>query len=184
MTMAQEDQTLGKLPHNVAPDTLEAPADGFEALIRPLYEVALRLAFAMLQDRGEAEDAVQDSALRAWRGFDRLEVGSDGRPWFLTIVANRCRSRRRSSWRQMEHVSEQHVSGEWPGAAGERSDLHRAIRALDPTTRLVVVLRYYLDLPFDEVAAVSGLSVTAARARSSRAVARLRTELGVMGVPA
>jgi RNA polymerase sigma-70 factor, ECF subfamily len=161
----------------------DAGPGAFEAWIQPLYEIAIKLAFAMVGDRGEAEDAVQEAALRAWRARGQVRLGADARPWFLVIVANRCRTRRRGSWRRVLPLTDGGHGSTWPAALGEGRDLHRAIRALDPTSRLVVVLRYYLDLPYEEVAAVAGLSTTAARARVSRALRRLRAELDVSEVP-
>lgn len=158
--------------------------DRFEAMIQPLYAVAVRLAYTMLQSVPEAEDAVQDAAIRAWRNLDRLRDGEDPRPWFLTIVANRCRTRRRAARRRLRELSwteREDVSTRWPE---ERDDLHRAIRALDRRSRLVLVLRYYCDLPYEDVAAIAGLSPDAARARVSRAVRHLRADLDVSEVGA
>src|SRR5713226_3966990 len=70
----------------------------FETLIRPLLEPGYRLAGGMLQDHQAAQDAVQEAALKAWRKLRQLRTGSQMRPWFLAIVANECRSVRRSRW--------------------------------------------------------------------------------------
>ena len=59
----------------------------FERGLQPLLGPAFKLAYTMLRDRPEAEDAVQQAALDAWRSFARFR--DDGRgmgPWFLTIV--------------------------------------------------------------------------------------------------
>jgi RNA polymerase sigma-70 factor (ECF subfamily) len=156
--------------------------DSFEDVIQPLYGVALRLAFAMLQNVAEAEDAVQDATIRAWRSLHRLRQGEDARPWFLAIVANRCRTRRRAARARLRELAWVRSEDRWPSWPEERGDLHRAIRALDPVSRLVLVLRYYCDLPYDDVAAISGLSTNTARARVSRAVRRLRADLTVSEV--
>src|SRR5215510_4452239 len=71
----------------------EPPA--FLALIEPLLPGAYRLAYAMLQGQPEAEDAVQEALIRAWRARDRLRPAADPKPWFMTIVANQCRQHRR-----------------------------------------------------------------------------------------
>ncbi len=61
-----------------------------------------------------------------------------------------------------------------PGDSDEAGDLRRALARLDPSNRLVLVLRYYLDLPFEEVARTLGISPGAARVRVHRALAKLR----------
>src|SRR5206468_1475292 len=71
-------------------------ASAFALLLDPLWEPAYRLAYSMLRDRAAAEDAVQEAGMKAWRAAGRLRDDSgDLRPWFLTIVANQCRSIRR-----------------------------------------------------------------------------------------
>jgi len=70
----------------------------FEALIGPLVEPALRLAFSILGNRPDAEDATQDAITQAWRKLPQLRDQAQARPWFLSIVANRCRNVRRTRW--------------------------------------------------------------------------------------
>ncbi|HXA30503.1 MAG TPA: RNA polymerase sigma factor [Candidatus Angelobacter sp.] len=149
----------------------------FEAELRPLIIPALRLAAAMRLDRQDAEDAVQEAALRAWRRQDNRREGTDLRPWFLAIVANQCRETRRSRWASvLRSADPPHppVPGADPIAA---LDVTAALRRLPETIRLAVVLRYYLDLPFEEVASVSGCSLDAAKSRVRRGVQSLGAAL-------
>src|SRR5690349_12434863 len=101
----------------------------FETLLRPLIDPAYRLAYSMLQRREEAEDAVQEAALNAWRHIARLREGTDTlRPWFLTIVVNQCRMTRRSRWWSVVRQADPEGSSErmeerWVG----RLDLIRAL---------------------------------------------------------
>src|SRR5258707_8910667 len=74
-------------------------ADAFALLIEPLLDPAYRLAAVMLSDRTAAEDAVQESSLKAWRKLRQLRGDAGSlRPWFLSIVANECRMTRRRHW--------------------------------------------------------------------------------------
>ena len=153
-------------------------AAAFDAELRPLLEPALRLAAAMHLNSADAEDAVQEAALRAWDKRSRRRPGTPLRPWFLTIVANQCRDTRRHRWASVLRFAEPP-----PGAASREADtaadldLVSALRALTYDVALATVLRYYLDLPFDEVAAVSGCSVDAAKSRVRRGLAALATAL-------
>lgn len=159
----------------LVPDGDDAAA--FEAELRPLLGQALGLATAMLMNPVEAQDAVQEAALRAWRRRDNRRPDTDLRPWFLAIVANQCREQRRGRWMAVLRFAdppERHLP------ADNRDgllDLRRALAGLHPTTRLAVVLRYYLDLPLDEVAAVLGCSVEAAKSRVRRGVHALEAIL-------
>lgn len=161
---------------------LAAARDGdeaaFVAMLAPLLDDGHRLAFAMLQNRHDAEDAVQEASFNAWRAVGRLREGSNPRPWFLTIVANECRQRRRGRWWSVikgQPLPETPSPGPEQGPAA--AELRRALSRLDPGMRLVIVLRYYLDLPFTDMGRVLGITPTAAKLRTHRALKRLRVEV-------
>src|SRR5207247_8805031 len=78
----------------------------FERLVGPAVRPASRLAFAMLRDTALAEDAFQESALRAWRRIGNLRRGARFQPLFLGIVANQCREVRRGRWWQVIRLPE------------------------------------------------------------------------------
>ena len=152
----------------------------FADLLRPDYRTALRLAYGLLQDVDEAEDAVQEAAFTAWRRIRNLREGSSLRPWFLGIVANRCRTVKRNRWWSVIRIEP--PEGEAPLADLPASiDLRRALRRLGHDERLVLVLRYYLDMPFEEIATMLGISPKAARTRVERAVHRLKPIMHVQG---
>ena len=150
----------------------------FEAELRPLLGAAMRLATAMRLDRNDAEDAVQEAALRAWRRRENRRPGTDLRPWFLAIVANQCRETHRARWASVLRLSDPPEAPPVPApdAAGSL-DISKALRSLHHEIRLAVVLRYYLDLSFEEVAATSGCTVEAARSRVRRGLAALAATL-------
>jgi RNA polymerase sigma-70 factor, ECF subfamily len=155
----------------------------FTALLQPSLEPAYRLACAMLHDPQAAEDAVQEAALKAWRKLDRLRDGAEMRPWFLGIVANECRTTRRSGWwtrvsalvtdRPVEASSDSVLIG---------VEVRRALRSLEHRCRLVLVMRWFLDMPVEEIARATGQSVHAVESRLGRATRELRTKLQSMEV--
>ncbi len=155
--------------------------DDLPGLLAPLIGPGIRLACAMLHDAQTAEDVVQDASVIAWRKLSAGAEPSNLKSWFLGVVANECRNARRHKWTSSVVIGLQdrhHV-----GPADERvlrgTDLRRALVRLAHSDRLVVVLFFYLDLPLDEVAAIAGVSVAAARARLYRAIRRLRPDLEV-----
>ena len=70
----------------------------FADLLQPLIEPGFRLALAMLHDPQAAEDAVQEASFTAWRKLARMHDQGKLRPWFLGVVANKCRNARRTKW--------------------------------------------------------------------------------------
>ena len=151
----------------------------FERLIEPHIPVGYRLAAAMLRDAAQAEDAVQDATLRAWRSIRQLRTSSQVRGWYLAIVANRCRSIRGARWWSVIRLPE--TRSGWPSPEDEadrREDLTRALARLSPNERAAVFLRFYEDMSSSDVAKALGITATAARSRLHRALRRLRVELG------
>jgi RNA polymerase sigma-70 factor (ECF subfamily) len=147
----------------------------FEALVSPLVEPAIRLAYSMLGDRWEAEDATQEAVTRAWRKLHQLRPGMPVRPWFLAIVVNQCRNVRRTRWFQTIRIAD--VFRGWAEPDLEKVDLERALERLPAIDRQAIFMHFYLDLPVDEVATSLGVSSSAARARIYRACHRLRPGL-------
>lgn len=145
-------------------------------LLEPELRGAYRLAAGMLRDASEAEDAVQDAVLKAWQHFGRFRRDAQLRPWFFTIVANECRGRRRSRWwsvvRGLPAAGAEGTAA--PAEDPAMADLRRALMRLPFDQRFAIVLRYYLDLPFDEVAQTMGTTVKAAQSRIYRGLKTLR----------
>ena len=138
--------------------------------------MAFRLAAGMLRNRDDAEDAVQEAALKAWRKRSTFRAGAEPRPWFLAIVANECRMARRQRWWSVLKVADIATLESGPEQSGT-SDLQRALLKLSPEERLPLVLHFYLDLPLDEVARALRVSPAAAKSRIYRAAKRLRSDL-------
>lgn len=153
----------------------EAGELDFDALIGPHLEAGYRTALAILQNPEEAHDAVQESALKAWRKLHQLREGSPARPWFLAIVANHCRSERRTRWWSVIRLPE--VDKVDHEVQTETIDIDRALATLPRDDRLALFLYFYLDLPLEEVGAVLGVSPGGAKTRVYRAAKKLRPGL-------
>ena len=150
----------------------------FDALIGPHLDAGYRTALAILRNPDEAHDAVQESALKAWRKLDQLREGNPARPWFLAIVANQCRSERRRRWWSVMRMPdvEAQTSRQEEGSA-QTMDIDRELAKLPADDRLALFLYFYLDLPMEEVGGVLGLSAGGAKTRVYRAAKKLRPGL-------
>jgi RNA polymerase sigma-70 factor (ECF subfamily) len=150
----------------------------FDQLIGPLIEPAYHVAFAVLHDRQEAEDAVQEAALTAWRKIHQLREPVAARSWFFRIVVNRARMHRRGRWRFVTKLPDLQLPGRWSeDRVLHGVDLRMALRQLAEPDRLLLFLHYGLDLPLEEVAAVLGLSPAGTKTRLYRILKRLRPAL-------
>jgi len=157
---------------------LRGREQAFDSLVGPLIEPAFGLAYTLRRQPEEAEDAVQEACFKAWPKQRQLKDGRSIRPWFMSIVANQCRSARRARWWSTLRVPEvPERPADVEHAVVRRLDLARGFARLSAEDRLAVHLFFYLDLPLPEIALVMGLSHSAARARLYRAVKRLRPDV-------
>jgi RNA polymerase sigma factor (sigma-70 family) len=160
-------------------------ADAYGALVEMHQEIAFRIAYAVLGDAAEAEDATQDGLVKAYRALGRFRRGSPFRPWLLRIVGNEARNRARGRRERLARLAAaEDVSG---GAAPppetevleseRREELFSAIARLGPDERLALVGRFFLGLTDAEAAAALGVRRGAVKMRVFRALERLRVEL-------
>ncbi|MDQ2853613.1 MAG: sigma-70 family RNA polymerase sigma factor [Chloroflexota bacterium] len=163
-------------------------ASAFEELVRRYEEIAYRTAYLVVGDADEARDAAQDGFLRAHAALSRFRPGADFRPWLLRIVANAARNRRRSAARRVGlalRASRDTASGDAASspevlllAEEQRRELLAAVNSLRPDDRLVIALRWFLELGEEEMAGVLNCPRGTVKSRLSRATGRLRTVLG------
>jgi RNA polymerase sigma-70 factor, ECF subfamily len=157
--------------------------DAYERLLEPAIRSATRLAFAMLNDRSEAEDAFQEAALRAWRRLQNLRDGSPFQPWFIGIVANQCREVRRGKWWRLVRLPDANATQPVDDAAWfEGEDLRRAVMHLPHDQRAAILLHFHLDMPLSDVAVALGISQSGVKTRINRALKRLRPAMAVSEV--
>jgi RNA polymerase sigma-70 factor (ECF subfamily) len=152
----------------------------YERLLEPAIRSATRLAFAMLHDRSQAEDAFQESALRAWRRVQNLRDGSPFQPWFMGIVANQCKEIRRGRWWHLMPLTDTNLLQTFDESAWfEGEDLRRALKRLPHDQRVAILLHFHLDMPLGDVAAALGISVPGVKTRINRALKRLRPAMSI-----
>jgi len=150
----------------------------FEALVDRHYGDCLRYAFRMLGDRADAEEAVQDAFVRAYRSLWRYRERDQFRAWLLRILINRCRSRAAALRRRLRNLDAFAASRDPAPAApvpngGFGRAVQRALAALPPDQREAFLLRHLEDLSYDEIARITGAGLSALRMRVKRAREKL-----------
>jgi RNA polymerase sigma-70 factor, ECF subfamily len=160
-------------------------ADAIEALVRRHWDGAHRAAYLIVHDAGAAEDIAQEAVLAAVRSIDAFDRRRPFRPWLHRIVVNRSLAWLRARARRPE------VSVEVAGPEGrERADaaeppealsdeLMRALAALDPDERALIVMRHLLGYRSSELGRMLGMPPGTVRTRLARALARVRELLEV-----
>lgn len=177
-------------PEEVA-DLVVAARDGdreaFEELVRRTHQATYTLALRLTSNEEDARDVTQEAYLRCYRGLRTYRGDAQFSTWMYRITAN-CASSYLQSRNRHRHDDlderpdivdlrpEADVEAR-VGAGQLRMELDRALAALPPRLRAVVVLRDVYDLPHEAIAAELGISVSAAKVRLHRARLKLRSEL-------
>lgn len=156
---------------------------------RRVYLLCLR----MLGDADDADTAVQDTFLKAYRALEKQETAIEDRAkWVTRIAVNTCldrlRSRRWQFWRKRpSQADEEVILALTPAAVPDAEDqvfaaeigsqIHSALGRLSDRQRAVFTLRHFDGHSLEEIASLLGLDVGTVKAHMARAVARLRAEL-------
>jgi RNA polymerase sigma-70 factor (ECF subfamily) len=174
--------------HELVARARDGDADAFGALVAGHQQAAFRVAWLIVRDPGEAEDAVQEAFVKAWRAMPRFRADAPFRPWILRIVSNEARNRARST-RRRDALTLREAAAAGAGDAApspeaaalsrdEAEALTRALDRLPERDRMVIAYRWLLDLSEAETAEILGVRLGTVKSRLSRALRRLREELG------
>jgi RNA polymerase sigma-70 factor (sigma-E family) len=154
--------------------------DSAEAAVGALYQASavglIRLAWLMLGDQPSAEDVVQEAFCDLYRRWDRLAKADSALYYVRSSVLNGCRSllRRRAVRRRNVEYELPVISPEAEVVNGEeRVELIRALARLPDRQREALVLRFYLDLPDEEISRVMGIRQSTVRSNAHRGLAAL-----------
>jgi RNA polymerase sigma-70 factor (ECF subfamily) len=150
------------------------------------YVPSFRTACLILGNRSDAEEAVQEAFLRAWRFRDSLADVPSIRPWLYRVVVNSCYSKLR---REIPHrdrragdepLADVAAEGAGPEASAERGEVADTVLAalarLPMSLRVPVVLRYYADLSERDIARAIGRRQGTVKSRLHEARRRLAAD--------
>lgn len=161
---------------------LDGDVEAFSGLVDRHYDRCARIAVRILGNREDAEEAIQDAFLRAFRALGDYEDRERFSAWLTRILVNQCRTvlaksrRREAVFLDIESCGIDLVAeagsedGAWP-------DLEHALMQLPVAQREAVVLKYSDDLTYEEMARITGAGESALKMRVQRAFARLRALL-------
>jgi RNA polymerase sigma factor (sigma-70 family) len=155
------------------------PADrqAFETTVRGETRALFALAFSILRDAQEAEDAVQDTLVAAWRAWSTLRDPERASAWLRRICVRRCLDIRRNLFRRLFLSDRDERTHPTERLDAMDPDLDRAFRRLTSRQRAVTALHYRHGYTLDECALLMGCRPGTARSHLNRALRTLRKEL-------
>ena len=161
---------------------LQGDTEAFSGLVARHRERGLRFGAAMLGDAAEAEDAVQEAFVRAYRSLRTCRESERFGAWFLRILVNRCRTRgamRRRSERVFVHdeAALERAAARPAGDPEWREEIDRALARLDALQREAFLLKHVEGLEYEEMTRLTGARIPALKMRVKRACDHLRVLL-------
>jgi len=137
----------------------------------------------ILRDSELAQDAVQETLIRAWRGLPGLRDPASFDHWLHSLVVRACIDLIRRRKRRVIEVGVAPIleppTHDDTSRIADRDQLDRALGRLEPDAWAVVVLHFYLDLPLPQVAAMLGIPVGTAKSRLHRSLGMLRSSMAI-----
>lgn len=145
----------------------------FAAEIEACSEMMFRVAWSILRNRTDVQDALQDAALKAWEKRNSLREEKYFRTWITRILINVCYDIQR---KRRSHIPLEEIPVQVPAAAPDPT-LAAALNALPEKLRLPLVLCYSEGMTYEEAAEVLRIPVSTVRGRLHRGKDELRKEL-------
>lgn len=154
----------------------------FAQLVDALYPRSLRFALHMVGNREDAEEAVQDAFVRVYHSLGRFRDDARFEPWMFRILANRCRSliekrRRHTVVIQYGEVPERGALVSTQEERDWTEEINKILVTLPAEQREAFLLRHVEDMAYEDIAAVTGVGLSALRMRVKRACDALRARL-------
>lgn len=152
-----------------------------EELMNKYGDSIFRMCFLYLKDYHLAEDATQETFIKAMNSYDSFEHNSSEKTWLIRIAINVCKNIMRSHWFQImkNNPDEQYenIAGNSTDYILEASTVSSAIMKLNTQDRQVITLYYYQELSAKEIAAIIGKTENTVLQRLKRARDRLKKHL-------
>jgi RNA polymerase sigma-70 factor (ECF subfamily) len=161
--------------------------EAFEALVLAHQQFVFNLAWRALGDEREAEDLAQEAFVRAWLALPNFRGQARFRTWLYRIATNLCYNRLPRLRRDLAALGETTVQAQPDArqpdpatsveAAERRAFLREQIDRLPESYRVLVMMRFQQDLPYEEIATILSLPLGTVKTGLFRARARLREAL-------
>lgn len=189
LTQIEREQMIISDGERVA-RVLDGDQDAFTDLVIDYQRAVYNLTYRMLGDTVEAEDAAQEAFLRAYLNIDHYDVGRSFKTWVLSIASHYCIDiirKRRLSWlslddllpgQMMAAIEDASIEGLFIDGERERS-VQEMLKLVKPDERAIIILRYWNDLSYEEIADALDVNVGVVKSRLFRARQALANQIKV-----
>ncbi len=161
--------------------------EAFAALFQKHKNLVYKTAYLMLSDANEAEDVLQEVFIQVHKSLHTFQPSKGAfTTWLHRITVNYCLNRRRKRRLpvlSLDEISSTSVRGSslpFADQLAEEKAIHQALSQLSHKLQAVVILRYYWELPYAEIAQILDIPIGTVKSRLNQALKTLRKELGAL----
>ena len=161
------------------PDAPAVTADDFASFVRTHTSALLRTAYLLAGDAVSAEELVQDTFVRLYPRWELVQAAAAPLAYVRRSLANQFVNQTRRPWRReiaVDVLPERADDADPAASLDDRDELWTLLRTLPERQRAALVLRYFHDLPDDEIAATLGCRLGTVRSLISRGLSALRDD--------
>lgn len=156
--------------------------DKLEQLMNTYGDYMVRMCYIILKNWSLAEDAAQETFIKAYQHMDSFRGESSEKTWLTSIAMNVCKNYARTSWFRKVQIGIEKVEGQYSMEEGlleqiNQSELLKQVMTLSRKYREVILLYYYQELKTWEIAEILGISESGVKMRLSRAKGKLKEDL-------
>ncbi len=164
--------------HSIIKKVLDGDVEAFAHIVKRHQQTIFNLAFQMTGREEDARDLTQEIFLRAYLNLDKADSHYKFFSWLYRLGMNHTINhlRQRKPYERIEdmEISDRHVRNETADLMEERRNVRKAIRKLKPKYRLLIVMKYYSALSYDQMSSITGIPENRVKSRLFEARLMLR----------
>lgn len=160
----------------LAAKAIAGDEDSFTLLMNEMQGRLYRMAFSYVRNKDDALEIVQETVYKAFISIHKLQKPQYFSTWLIKISVNCALDYIRKS-KKIVFMDKDHEDSYVPEDRGETIDLYEALRVLDEKTRIVIVMRYFEDMPLKEIANILDTPLSTVKSMIYRGLEKLKINL-------
>jgi RNA polymerase sigma-70 factor (ECF subfamily) len=160
----------------LAEQAIGGDEESFTTLIEHMQERIYRMAYSYVRNKDEALEIVQETVYKAFISIHKLQQPQYFATWLIKISVHCALDHIRKS-KKIVYMEKEPEGSYTPGRKEEELDLHEALGELDEKSRMVIVMRYFEDLPLKEIAEMLEMPLSSVKSVLYRGLEKLKINL-------